>query len=273
MVGGELFMRAVQRGRRDAAADRQRALGDLPVACPRTRATWDARRRQDHPHRLGRAVPHRASRARCADVTPERGLRASELGDGPQDLGRLGHHDEQGARGDRGALPVRPAARAARGGDPSAKRHPFDGPVPRRARWSRSWARPTCACRSPSAWPGRTASSRGAQAAGLHVAGRHDLRIVDSRGHRDAFPGLALAWDALRAAPGTTAVLNAANEVAVAAFLERRARASTRSTRSTLKLWRRFSPPSRNRWRTCWRWTPRSRAAAGRGASRRPDAI
>jgi 1-deoxy-D-xylulose-5-phosphate reductoisomerase len=33
------------------------------------------------------------------------------------------------------------------------------------------------------------------------------------------FPGLQLAWDALRAAPGTTAVLNAANEVAVAAFL------------------------------------------------------
>jgi 1-deoxy-D-xylulose-5-phosphate reductoisomerase len=34
------------------------------------------------------------------------------------------------------------------------------------------------------------------------------------------FPGLQLAWDALEAAPGTTAVLNAANEVAVAAFLE-----------------------------------------------------
>ncbi|MDE1927484.1 MAG: 1-deoxy-D-xylulose-5-phosphate reductoisomerase [Burkholderiales bacterium] len=33
------------------------------------------------------------------------------------------------------------------------------------------------------------------------------------------FPGLQLAWDALRAAPGTTAVLNAANEVAVEAFL------------------------------------------------------
>ena len=38
------------------------------------------------------------------------------------------------------------------------------------------------------------------------------------------FPGLALAWDSLRAAPGTTAVLNAANEVAVAAFLDRRLR-------------------------------------------------
>ena len=33
------------------------------------------------------------------------------------------------------------------------------------------------------------------------------------------FPGLGLAWHALRAAPGTTAVLNAANEVAVDAFL------------------------------------------------------
>lgn len=33
------------------------------------------------------------------------------------------------------------------------------------------------------------------------------------------FPGLFLAWEALRAAPGTPAVLNAANEVAVEAFL------------------------------------------------------
>ena len=33
------------------------------------------------------------------------------------------------------------------------------------------------------------------------------------------FPGLQLAWDALAAAPGSTAVLNAANEEAVAAFL------------------------------------------------------
>lgn len=38
------------------------------------------------------------------------------------------------------------------------------------------------------------------------------------------FPGLQLAWDALRAPSGTTAVLNAANEVGVAAFLERRIR-------------------------------------------------
>ncbi len=34
------------------------------------------------------------------------------------------------------------------------------------------------------------------------------------------FPGLQLAWDTLHGAPGSTAVLNAANEVAVAAFLD-----------------------------------------------------
>lgn len=38
------------------------------------------------------------------------------------------------------------------------------------------------------------------------------------------FPGLDLAWQTLSGAPGTTAVLNAANEVAVEAFLERRLR-------------------------------------------------
>jgi 1-deoxy-D-xylulose-5-phosphate reductoisomerase len=36
------------------------------------------------------------------------------------------------------------------------------------------------------------------------------------------FPGLHLSWAALRAAPGSTAVLNAANEIAVEAFLDRR---------------------------------------------------
>ncbi|RQP23570.1 1-deoxy-D-xylulose-5-phosphate reductoisomerase [Piscinibacter terrae] len=34
------------------------------------------------------------------------------------------------------------------------------------------------------------------------------------------YPGLQLAWDTLRGTPGSTAVLNAANEIAVAAFLE-----------------------------------------------------
>jgi 1-deoxy-D-xylulose-5-phosphate reductoisomerase len=38
------------------------------------------------------------------------------------------------------------------------------------------------------------------------------------------YPGLQLAWETLRAAPGSTCVLNAANEVAVDAFLKHRIR-------------------------------------------------
>jgi 1-deoxy-D-xylulose-5-phosphate reductoisomerase len=40
----------------------------------------------------------------------------------------------------------------------------------------------------------------------------------------ERFPGLPLAWAALEGPPGSTAVLNAANEVAVAAFLDQRLR-------------------------------------------------
>ena len=68
------------------------------------------------------------------------------------------------------------------------------------------------------AWPERIESG----------AARLDFRQMSALSFEapDAalFPGLGLAWHALRAAPGTTAVLNAANEVAVEAFLDRRLR-------------------------------------------------
>jgi 1-deoxy-D-xylulose-5-phosphate reductoisomerase len=72
------------------------------------------------------------------------------------------------------------------------------------------------------AWPDRVVS--GAQALDFHTLADMTFESLDSRGHRERFPGLTLAWDALAAPPGTTAVLNAANEVAVAAFLERQIR-------------------------------------------------
>jgi 1-deoxy-D-xylulose-5-phosphate reductoisomerase len=54
-------------------------------------------------------------------------------------------------------------------------------------------------------------------------AARLDLLAMGPLTFEDAgverFPGLALAYDALRGPPGSTAVLNAANEAAVAAFL------------------------------------------------------
>jgi 1-deoxy-D-xylulose-5-phosphate reductoisomerase len=72
------------------------------------------------------------------------------------------------------------------------------------------------------AWPDRVAS--GAQELDFHSLADMTFEAMDSRGHPDRFPGLALAWQALRAPAGTTAVLNAANEVAVEAFLARRIR-------------------------------------------------
>jgi 1-deoxy-D-xylulose-5-phosphate reductoisomerase len=72
------------------------------------------------------------------------------------------------------------------------------------------------------AWPDRVTS--GAQALDFRTLADMSFEDLDSRGHAERFPGLTLAWETLRAPPGTTAVLNAANEVAVAAFLERRIR-------------------------------------------------
>ena len=47
---------------------------------------------------------------------------------------------------------------------------------------------------------------------------------MQSPAHESRFPGLKLAWQALDGPVGTAAILNAANEVAVAAFLDRQIR-------------------------------------------------
>jgi 1-deoxy-D-xylulose-5-phosphate reductoisomerase len=67
-------------------------------------------------------------------------------------------------------------------------------------------------------WPERMDS--GAAALDFATLGALTFEPPDSR----RFPCLGLAWDALAGPPGTTAVLNAANEVAVQAFLEKRLR-------------------------------------------------
>ena len=71
-------------------------------------------------------------------------------------------------------------------------------------------------------WPDRIASG----AASLDFSAMADMTFesFDTPSHQARFPGLALAWQVLRAPPGTCAVLNAANEIAVAAFLDKRIR-------------------------------------------------
>ena len=71
-------------------------------------------------------------------------------------------------------------------------------------------------------WPERIVSGAGA----LDFRNLQNLTFepIDGDGHRERYPGLALAWESLRGESGSCAVLNAANEVAVAAFLERQIR-------------------------------------------------
>ena len=71
-------------------------------------------------------------------------------------------------------------------------------------------------------WPERIASG----AANLDFARLSAMTFesVHDAAHQLRFPCLALAWQALRGPTGSTAILNAANEVAVEAFLQRRIR-------------------------------------------------
>ncbi len=71
-------------------------------------------------------------------------------------------------------------------------------------------------------WPDRIAS--GASALDFNTLADLSFESMHSHGHAERFAGLQLAWRVLEAPAGSTAVLNAANEVAVAAFLDRRIR-------------------------------------------------
>jgi 1-deoxy-D-xylulose-5-phosphate reductoisomerase len=71
-------------------------------------------------------------------------------------------------------------------------------------------------------WPERMAS--GAEALDFHSLAAMTFESMDDHGHPERFPGLKLAWATLNGAPGSCAVLNAANEIAVEAFLNQRIR-------------------------------------------------
>ena len=72
------------------------------------------------------------------------------------------------------------------------------------------------------AWPNRITS--GAAHIDFQHSSQMSFESMESQEHQRRFPGLKLAWDALSASSGMTAVLNAANEVAVELFLKERIR-------------------------------------------------
>jgi 1-deoxy-D-xylulose-5-phosphate reductoisomerase len=71
-------------------------------------------------------------------------------------------------------------------------------------------------------WPERMSS--GASALDFHSLAAMTFEAMDDHGHPERFPGLSLAWETLKGAPGSCALLNAANEISVEAFLNREIR-------------------------------------------------
>ena len=71
-------------------------------------------------------------------------------------------------------------------------------------------------------WPDRI--TNGSSAIDFRTLSAMTFEAVDANDHPARFPGLSLAWQVLSAPSGTTAVLNAANEVAVQAFLDQQIR-------------------------------------------------
>lgn len=71
-------------------------------------------------------------------------------------------------------------------------------------------------------WPDRIGN--GSSAIDFKSLSAMTFEAIDSNDHQRRFPGLSLAWQVLLAPAGTPAVLNAANEIAVQAFLDERIR-------------------------------------------------
>ena len=160
--------------------------------------------------------PFRGWRAeQLADVTPAMAVKHPNWGDGPQDFGGFRHPDEQGPGSDRGALVVQRRAGRHRSGGASAKRDSLDGALPRWLGGGTAGHAGHAHADCPCPWPGRSASTR-ASPRWISPPCPADLR---SAGHAE-LSCLRLAFDALHAGGNAPAVLNAANEIAVAAFLD-----------------------------------------------------
>ena len=113
VMAGDLVAQAACAGGGEIVPDRLGAQRRTPM---RHRA--GRRPGPPDPDGLRRAVPRMGRRAGLARHGGG-GAAAPHLADGPQDHGGLRHPGQQGARADRGPLPVRAALRRAGGGGPS----------------------------------------------------------------------------------------------------------------------------------------------------------
>ncbi len=255
-MAGAIVMEAARAPRRRRAARRQRAQRH-PSVRARPREPDEIRRL--HPDGVRRAIPGAACRAPARRHA--RGCAAPpDVAHGTEDHHRFGDADEQGPRGHRGALAVGDRAGADRRRRPSAVDRALDGRARRwldhrAARRDRHAAADSVRVLLPRALVGA------ASAAGSDPCRPPRVRAP---GYRRGFPALRLAFQALEGDAGLPIVLNAANEVAVAEFLQHRLGFTAipeviAQAMDGLRT-QRHQPDSR-------RWTTSGRSIGGRGSS------
>src|ERR1700691_1124590 len=136
---------------------------------------------------------------------------ASKLEDGPAHHHRFRHHDEQRLRSHRSPMALRRGPRQNSRRDPSAVHYSLHGRI--------------CGWFSPgTAWPNRYALTYPERVpSNTHALDWSALKKLDfEEVPAKKFPCLTLAKEALREGGPLPCALNAADEIAVAAFLEKR---------------------------------------------------
>ena len=208
-----------QPGRRRAGARSTASTAPSTSACARSTPTAQAGEWVSRIVLTASGGPFRGrTQGRAGRRHHRRRPRPSHLVDGPEDHHRLVHADEQGPRGDRGPRAVRRRLRPHRGGRAPAVDRALDGRVHRRRHHGPAVPARHAAARSPTPWPTPSGSARRSAASTGPSSGRLDFEPPD----HEAFPCLGLAYEAGRMGETAPAWLNAANEVAVAAFLDGR---------------------------------------------------
>ena len=175
VAAGELALAAQERGGGLLLPVDSEHSALLPVPRGPTAARPSTRSSSPPPAARSAAAAARRARGRHR----RGGARASDLAHGAEDHGRLGDAREQGARADRGALPLRPSVRADRGRRASDLDRARARPLPRR-RGARAPRLPGHA-RADLVRAHAIRSARRPDVPQLDLAGRPDARVRGAR--------------------------------------------------------------------------------------------
>ena len=190
VVGGELVTDLIKgEPERLLPVDSEHAALAMAMRGERTRGH---QARRAHRVRADRSEAGRAASSARASV--KEALQHPVWSMGPKITIDSATLDEQGARGDRGALPVRPGVLLDPRADPSRGRRARHGGVPRRQPACRDGDSPTCGCRSSSPWPGPSACPPGWSRCRSPSARSRSSRSTARRSPRSTSPTASADW-------------------------------------------------------------------------------